>query len=88
MENGLHRAHAPLVVVVSADASVQLGARCARQHARREAQARIQAQAPLDTKLAVADFVIDNSDQTQDGLQERVQQVHEALLTRLEGKRS
>lgn len=85
VENGLHRGMRALVVV-SADASTQRARIMQRDLlSRAQAEARIQAQAPLERKLEVADFVIDNSEVNLDTLAERVKQVHEALLERLRG---
>jgi dephospho-CoA kinase len=87
VENGLHRAMHGLIVV-SADVTTQLARLMQRDNmAHADAHARVQAQAPLAHKLAVADFVIDNSEAHHDSLPSRVQAVHEALITRLGGTR-
>jgi dephospho-CoA kinase len=80
VENGLHRAMQGLIVV-AADAATQR-TRIMKRDAlsASEAEARILAQASLERKLEVADFVIDNSDELADGLLERVRTVHAALL--------
>jgi len=86
VENGLHRGMRALVVV-SADASTQRARIMQRDLlSLAEAEARIQSQAPLERKLEVADFVIDNSEVNLDTLAERVRQVHHALLERLRGE--
>jgi dephospho-CoA kinase len=60
VENGLADAFRPLVVVAAPQA-VQLARLIARDGlSNEEAAARIAAQLPLEAKLAVADFVIDN----------------------------
>jgi dephospho-CoA kinase len=83
VENGMHRAMHGLIVV-SADVTTQLARLMRRDSlAHADANARIQAQAPLEKKLAVADFVIDNSDENEATLDERVQRVHSALLARV-----
>lgn len=88
VENGLHRAMAALVVV-SADAATQRARIMQRDTLSLvEAEARINSQAPLEKKLAVADFVIDNSQVNLDTLAKRVQEVHAALLVRLQGEPS
>jgi dephospho-CoA kinase len=85
VENGLHRGMRALVVV-SADAPTQRTRIMQRDLlSLAEAEARIQAQAPLERKLEVADFVIDNSEVNLDTLAERVGEVHRALLLRLQG---
>lgn len=85
VESGLHRGMRALVVV-SADAATQRARIMQRDTLSLvEAEARIQAQAPLEKKLEVADFVIDNSQINHDTLGERVSEVHEALLSRFRG---
>jgi dephospho-CoA kinase len=81
VENGLHRSFQALVVV-SVDPVVQL-ARLIKRDGLSEsaAQARIAAQMPLEKKLEVADFVIDNSG-APEALRERVADVHASLLAR------
>jgi dephospho-CoA kinase len=87
VENGLHRAmHA--LIVISVDTATQLTRLMRRDAlAHPDAHARIQAQSPLEKKLAVADFVIDNSHEDQERLAQHVQQVHEQLLQRPGAKR-
>jgi dephospho-CoA kinase len=82
VENNLHRAMRGLIVV-SVDPVVQLG-RLMRRDAltESEAQARIEAQMPLEKKLEVADFVIDNSGEPE-VLQARVHEVHGLILAQL-----
>ena len=86
VENGLHRGmHA--LVVVSADMGTQRARIMQRDTLSLvEAEARINAQAPLERKLEVADFVIDNSQINLDTLESRVGEVHEALLLRFRGE--
>jgi dephospho-CoA kinase len=86
VENRLHEAMAALVVV-AADLATQLARLKARDAlSDAEAQARIAAQAPLEQKLAAADFVIDNSAVDMHTLGDRVRDVHGALLARLSGR--
>ncbi|MFT3927317.1 MAG: dephospho-CoA kinase [Myxococcales bacterium] len=86
VENGLHRGMGALVVV-SADAATQRTRIMQRDLlSLAEAEARIAAQAPLEKKLAVADFVIDNSQVNVETLGERVREVHQALLSRFGGR--
>jgi dephospho-CoA kinase len=82
VENGMHRAMSALVVVAS-EVDTQLARlmnRDALSHA--DAHARVQAQAPLAQKLAVADFVIVN-DGSEIALRERVREVDDALRARM-----
>jgi len=84
VENGLHRAMAALVVV-ALDAETQLHRVMLRDGlTRAEAQSRLAAQAPLEAKLAVADFVIDNGGELP-MLLARVAKVHDELTQRLRG---
>ena len=86
VENGLHRAMQALVVV-SVDPVVQLARLIKRDGlTQSEAEARIAAQMPLEKKLEVADFVIDNSGEPE-VVAERVHEVHGLILARL-GKTS
>lgn len=86
VENGMYRGmHALVVVAVEEAAQIErLKARDALNDD--EARARLAAQAPLAHKLAAADFVIDNSGERDQTLT-RVNEVHEALLSRV-GKKS
>lgn len=82
VENNLQRAMQALVVV-SVDPVVQLARLQERDGlTQAEAEARIAAQMPLEKKLEVADFVIDNSGELED-LRERVREVHAQLTARL-----
>ncbi len=86
VENNLHRAMQALVVV-SVDPVVQLARLIKRDGlTQSEAEARIAAQMPLEKKLEVADFVIDNSGEPE-VVAERVHEVHGLILARL-GKTS
>lgn len=81
VENGLHRGFQGLVVV-SVDPVVQLARLVKRDGlSESEAKARIAAQMPLEKKIEVADFVIDNSGEPE-ALRERVADVHGSLLAR------
>ena len=86
VENGLHRTMRALVVVALDPELQVVRARQRDQMSELEATARIAAQAPLEQKLAVADYVIDNRGELS-GLQERVAEVHRDLLVRLRGSR-
>lgn len=82
VENNLHRAMQGLVVV-SVDPVVQLARLMGRDGlSEDEARARIAAQMPLEKKLEVADFVLDNSGEPS-VLDERVSEVHGLLLARM-----
>jgi dephospho-CoA kinase len=82
VENGMHKAMSALVVVAS-DASTQLARLMSRDAINEaDAYARVQAQAPLAQKLAVADFVIVN-DGSENALRERVREVNDELRTRI-----
>jgi dephospho-CoA kinase len=79
VENGLHGSFHALVVV-SVDPVVQLARLMGRDGlSEAEAKARIAAQMPLEKKIEVADFVIDNSGQPS-VLPERVADVHGSIL--------
>ena len=82
VENNLHRAmHA--LVVVSVDPVIQLARLVNRDGLSEEAaRARIDAQMPLEKKLEVADFVIDNSGEPAI-LHDRVHEVHGLILAQL-----
>jgi dephospho-CoA kinase len=82
VENNLHRAMQALVVV-SVDPVVQLARLLNRDGlTESEALARIAAQMPLEKKLEVADFIIDNSGEPEVAA-ERVEEVHALILARL-----
>jgi dephospho-CoA kinase len=86
VENNLQRAMQGLVVV-SVDPIVQLARLRKRDGlSQAEAEARVAAQMPLEKKLEVADFVIDNSGEPE-VVTERVHEVHGLILARL-GKTS
>ena len=81
VENGLHRAMGALGGGFGGCGHAACSDRCSATCSRWwKHEARISAQAPLEKKLAVADFVIDNSQIALDTLGERVREVHEALL--------
>lgn len=82
VENNLHRGmHA--LVVVAVDPRVQLLRLMQRDGlTESEARARIEAQMPLEKKLEVADFVVDNSGEPE-VLHERVHEIHGLVLARL-----
>ena len=92
VENGVADAFRPLVVV-SAPEATQVTRACARDAAAdADVRARIRAQMPLAAKVAVADFVIENTGSLAD-LDRRTDEVLEAIgaslgvtLDRLEGE--
>jgi dephospho-CoA kinase len=82
VENGLNRGMAALVVV-SVSPEVQLTRMMKRDgFSEDEARARLRSQAPLEAKLAAADFIIDNSG-PEGALAARVLEVHRALVTKV-----
>jgi dephospho-CoA kinase len=82
VENGLADGFRPLVVVAVPDA-VQLARAVARDGATEEqARARIAAQKPLAAKVAVADYVIDNTG-SQEETERRADLVLEEILKKL-----
>ena len=86
VENGLAKAFAALVVV-TVDEATQLARLRARDGSSlEEARARIASQLPLATKVAAADYVIDNSGSATE-TRARVLVVHDALVERFGGRR-
>lgn len=86
VENGLAKAFAALVVV-TVDEATQLARLRARDgSSQEEARARIGSQLPLATKVAAADYVIDNSGNAME-TRARVLAVHDALVERFGGRR-
>lgn len=84
VESGAHRGLAALVVV-ALDPGVQVERVMGRDGLSRvEAENRLRAQYPLEKKLEVADFVIDNGGELA-ALDARVDEVHRALVARLQG---
>jgi dephospho-CoA kinase len=85
VENNLHRAmHA--LIVVALDVSAQIERVMNRDGlSNAEATARIAAQAPLERKLAAADFVIENGGELS-SISPRVDEIHAQLLARFRGK--
>jgi dephospho-CoA kinase len=82
VENGAYKTMNGLVVV-KVDEATQLARLMQRDGlSEADARARLLAQAPLEHKLAVADYVIDNS-HSLDQLGARVAEVHEQLLARV-----
>lgn len=83
VENGLADAFRPLVVV-SAPEEVQVArARVRDGSSEEEARARVRAQMPLAEKVAVADYVIDNTGSLDD-LHRRTDEVLAALCAKLD----
>lgn len=84
VENGIHRG-LPALVVVSAKRETQLARMMERDgFTEEEARARLDAQLPLEKKLEVADFVVDN-DGDLEATRARVREVHEQLVERFGG---
>jgi dephospho-CoA kinase len=82
VENGVADAFRPLVVV-SAPEDVQVARACKRDGASPdEARARIRAQMPLEEKVKIADFVIDNTGSLDD-LRRRTDEVLAEICARL-----
>ena len=82
IENKVADAFRPLVVV-SVPEDIQIARACARDAASAEdIKARIRAQVPLSEKLAVADFVIENTG-TLDDLHRRTDEVLRAICERI-----
>ena len=85
VENGIHKNMAA-TIVVAADEAVQISRLCERDGiSEEEAKARIGAQLPLASKVAVADYVISN-DGTLDELRRQTIQVNDALRARFPGE--
>lgn len=81
VENGSYKMMSALVVVTASPAT-QLARVCARDDLDEAAvKARIAAQLPIEEKVRVADYVIEN-DGTMEDLRSRVIEVHAALLAR------
>jgi dephospho-CoA kinase len=86
VENGVYKAFDALVVVAASRAAQLHRLRARDGWTEAEAQARMDAQLPLESKLEVADHAIHN-DGDLDETRRRVQEVHEALLQRF-GRRA
>lgn len=85
VETGLHR-ELDVLVVVSCPVETQIARLASRNGwSREEALARIAAQAPLETKLAVADQVIDTSGSLE-ATKERTARVYASLLDLFEAR--
>ncbi|UCH29429.1 MAG: dephospho-CoA kinase [Myxococcales bacterium] len=81
VETGAHKGFSALVVV-SAEESVQRLRLIARDgFTVHDANARIEAQLPLDRKVAVADFVVSNNGDLE-GTRRQVNEIHEQLVAR------
>lgn len=81
VETGTHEGFSALVVV-SAEESVQRLRLIARDgFTVHDANARIEAQLPLDRKVAVADFVVSNNGDLE-GTRRQVNEIHEQLVAR------
>lgn len=85
VEGGIHAGFDGLVVV-AVESETQLQRLMARDRSsREEAEGRISSQLPMSRKVEVADHVIMNEG-TLDQARERVQQVHEAILSALRAR--
>lgn len=80
IETGAHRGF-PLVVVVSASSSTQIGRLLARGMTEGDARARLAAQMPLEDKAAAADVLLDN-DGTEAELRTQVDRLWADLAAR------
>ena len=84
VENGSHRMMNALVVVTASE-QTQIERVCARDGLdEAAARARVAAQLPLEEKVRVADYVIEN-DGSLDATRARTLEVHRALLARFAG---
>ena len=87
VETGAYQAFSALVVV-SADEAVQRLRLIARDgFTVSEANSRIEAQLPLERKVALADFVVTNNGDLE-GTREQVAHVHQQLVARFTAERS
>lgn len=87
VENGSYRMF-PALVVVAVAPEVQLARLMSRDGIdERAARARVDSQLPLDEKIDVADYVIQN-DAGLEATREHVARVHAALLQRFQGENS
>jgi len=87
VETGAYQAFSALVVV-SADEAVQRLRLIARDgFTVSEANSRIEAQLPLERKVAVADFVVTNNGDLE-GTRDQVARVHQQLVARFTAERS
>ena len=77
VETGMHRGYDALIVVACRP-ETQVGRAIARGMAEADARARIAAQAPIESKTAVADYVID-TETTLDATKGQVRRVWEEL---------
>lgn len=82
VENGIADAFRPLVVVTASEEEQIRRAMKRDQSTESEARARMAAQMPLEAKIAVADFVVDNEGSIAE-LSRRVDDVLEAICEKL-----
>jgi dephospho-CoA kinase len=80
IETGAHR-DMPVVIVVAAAPATQIARLTARGMREADARARLEAQLPLEEKIAAADVVLDNEG-TQDELEARVDRLWTDLRAR------
>lgn len=86
VENGSYRMMGALVVVTASEATQIARVRARDGLSEADARARIAAQLPLEDKVRVADYVIEN-DGSLEEVRERTRDVHRALLERFGGGR-
>lgn len=86
VENGSYRMMGALVVVTASEATQIARVRARDGLSEADARARIAAQLPLEDKVRVADYVIEN-DGSLDDVRSRTREVHRALLERFGGGR-
>lgn len=84
VENGSYRMMGALVVVTASEATQIARVRARDGLSEADARARIAAQLPLEDKVRVADYVIEN-DGSLEAVRRRTREVHFALLERFGG---
>ncbi len=87
VENGSHRMMSALIVVTASEATQLARVQARDGLSEAEARARMAAQLPLEEKVRVADYVIENDGDVED-TRARAREVHRALLERFGGVRS
>lgn len=87
VENGSHRMMSALIVVTASEATQLARVQARDGLSEAEARARMAAQLPLEEKVRVADYVIENDGDVED-TRARAREVHRALIERFGGVRS